>query len=113
MARTNNLSHNLRAFQQARNSTLTEFSRALSVPKSTLQSVMLDGNTTLDTLIHMAEALDVTLDQLVFGADVDEQCSLTHWLLTGASWYEKQPAARQEKLHYHIDAILDLLENED
>lgn len=110
MERSNNLSNNLKAFQRAQNRSLTEFPRLLGVPKSTLQSVMLDGNTTLDTLIYLADALGVTLDQLVFGADLDETIGCTQWLLSGASWFAKLPPQQQKKLHAYIDAILDLIE---
>lgn len=109
--RNNNLSKNLRAFQQARSQSLAEFSRTLGIPKSTLQSVMLDGNTTLDTLIHLADALNLTLDQLVFGADIHEKLNFTRCLLSGAAWFSGLPPALQKKLHLYIDEILDLIEN--
>ena len=96
--RNNNLSKNLRAFQQARSQSLAEFSRTLGIPKSTLQSVMLDGNTTLDTLIHLADALH-------------EKLNFTRCLLSGAAWFSGLPPALQKKLHLYIDEILDLIEN--
>ena len=109
MKRRNNLSINLKAFQKARHITQTEFAQALDLPKSTLQAVMLDGNTTLETLIHMANALDVTLDELVFDSCLPEKEGMIRWLLTGANWYAEQPAEGQEQLRYHIRSILELL----
>lgn len=109
MKRTNNLSNNLKAFQKARHITQTEFAQALDMPKSTLQAVMLDGNTTLDTLIHLADALDVSLDELVFSADLPEKYGMIQWLLDGVGWYAALSAERQEGLRYHILGILELL----
>ena len=112
MKRRNNLSNNLKAFQKARHITQTEFAQALDLPKSTLQAVMLDGNTTLETLIHMANALDVTLDELVFDSCLAEKEGMIRWLLTGASWYAEQTAEGQEQLRYHIRGILELLKRD-
>ena len=39
----------------------------MGIPKSTVQAIMMDGNTTVDTLIRMANALNISLDDLVFG----------------------------------------------
>ena len=63
----NNLSKNLRDFQTEMRKTLMEFSKEPGIAKSTVQSAMEGGNTTLDTAIRMAEQLGVTLDDLVFG----------------------------------------------
>ena len=107
--RKNNLSNNLKAFQKARHITQTEFAQALNMPKSTLQAVMLDGNTTLETLIHLADALDVSLDELVFSTDVPKKEGVLRWLLAGLSWYASQSPERQELLLGHIKGILELL----
>lgn len=109
MKRNNNLSNNLRALQKARRVTQSEFAQALDMPKSTLQAVMLDGNTTLDTLIHLADALGVSLDELVFAEDLPERDGVVHWLLDGVRWYADQPADRQEQLRFHIEGILKIL----
>ena len=113
MKRTNNLSNNLRAFQKARHVTQTEFAQKLDVPKSTLQSVMLDGNTTLDTLIHLADALNVTLDELVFKSDLPERDRVLEALLVSAEWYANQSPERQRRLRYHIGGIMELLTREE
>ena len=67
MEKSNFLSENLKAYQMAHSKSLLEFSEELGIPKSTIQSIISDGNTTLDTLIRMAKALDASLDELVFG----------------------------------------------
>ena len=67
MERTNHLSDNLKAYKEGMGKSLSDFARELSIPKSTIQAAMADGNTTLDTLIRIANALGVSLDELVFG----------------------------------------------
>ena len=71
---------------------------------------MLGGNTTLETLIHLADALDMTLDELVFDADIPEKAGVLRWVLTGVGWYAAQPGEKREKLCYHFGEILKLLE---
>ena len=109
MKRNNNLSNNLRAFQKARHVTQAEFAQALDVPKSTLQSVMLDGNTTLDTLIHLADALNVTLDELVFEADLPGREGVMRSLLISADWYANLSPEQQKMLCYHLGGLIKLL----
>ena len=43
MKRDNHLSDNLKVYQRERGKTLSEFSREIGIAKSTLQSVMVDG----------------------------------------------------------------------
>ena len=107
--RVNNLSTNLKTLQEGRGQNLTEFSRELCIPKSTLQSVMTDGNTTLDTLIRIANALNTSLDELVFSEmDVEQKDRLLS-LLDGLDWYLILPEGRQEQLCYHLREIQKLM----
>ena len=68
MDRTNQLAQRLHELQFDRRMTQAQFSREIGLPRSTLQSIMTDGNTTVDTLIRIANALEVSLDELVFGS---------------------------------------------
>ena len=113
MKRKNLLSDNLRAFQRARHITQAEFARELDVPKSTLQTVMESGNTTLDTLINISERLNISLDELVFGTELPNRERLVEALLHSLSWFAEQPAARQKALCYHFNSILNILTREE
>lgn len=66
---------------------LSDFARELSIPKSTIQAAMADGNTTLDTLIRIANALGVSLDELVFGTVSIEAAGKARCLLRQVEWY--------------------------
>ncbi len=109
MKRKNNLSDNLRAVQKARHVTQAEFARMLDMPKSTLQTVMDSGNTTLDTLINIAANLNVSLDELVFGAEQSGRQWLVEAMIHSVSWFTQQPAERQKLLCYHLNSLLDIL----
>ena len=109
MERSNRLSDNLKAFQQERRKTQAEFSKELGIPKSTVQSVMVDGHTTVDTLIHMANALDISLDELVFGElSVRRERDVLRFL-NEIDWFIKLTADKQEKFKYHLEELLKLL----
>ena len=55
----NNFGTNLNVLRQERQMTMTEFSNHLQIPKSTLQSVMYNGQTSLDTACRISDALNI------------------------------------------------------
>ena len=56
MEKRNRLAENLRLYQQMRDKTLAELSAELGVARSTVQSILTDGNTTVDTLVRIHTA---------------------------------------------------------
>lgn len=106
MEKSNNLSNNLKAYQQARNLSLIEFSEELSIPKSTLRSVMRDGNTTLDTAIRLAEGMGVSLDDLVYDKRLPERLSLGQLVLRGLEWYTSLSAETQATVASLLNEIM-------
>ena len=68
MESINNLSKNLKVYQNKLGMTQNEFASYLNIPRSTIQSVMAkNGNTTVDTLIRISASLPFSLDVLVLG----------------------------------------------
>ena len=63
MSKPDNLGANLRALREAKQLSYTEFSIELGIPRTTLQSVMKSGHTSLDTACKIADALDVPLSE--------------------------------------------------
>lgn len=113
MERTNLLSINLKAYQRARRKTLAEFSEELGVAKSTIQSVMVDGNTTLDTLVRVANALQVSLDELVFGELPVKRMNYIQCFLKDIGWFVKLSPEKQERFCYLLGELLKLCEYDD
>ena len=108
MERKSRLAENLRAYQQERGKTLSEFAAELGVARSTLQSVMLDGNTTADTLIRIANGLDVTLDELVFGdGPLPDRAQDP---LAKMAYYVRMPLSRRDLFRDYLNKLLDLLD---
>ncbi len=107
MNNPNNFATNLRALKEARQLSWTEFSMELGIPKTTLQSVMENGQTSLDTACRITEALDIPLSELL-----QEPCEMKHWsivssLLTPFEWYNTLTAEKQEIVK---DCVVQLLE---
>lgn len=91
--------------------TMSEFSEELGVPKTTLQSVMKYGNTTVDTLVRISNASGKSLDNLVFGGETmdgtgGESSVLRHFL-----WFCQLPSNVQQQLCFYLDCITKLLED--
>ena len=110
MEKQNHLSDNLKAYQHARGQSLAEFSTELGIAKSTVQSVMSDGNTTLDTLIRMACAMHVSLDELVFG---NKQLYEVRFFLDQLGWFSELPEEKQKKVLFYLVEMLKLLEHDE
>jgi len=107
--RTNHLSENLKAYQKMKGCTQAELSAELGVPVSTLQTLLTGGNTTLDTLLHLSEAMDASLDELVLchrGIEVYERL---RQLMEEFTWYSEMTEERQEIVWYHVSELLRIL----
>lgn len=109
MERTNHLSDNLKAYKEGTGKSVSDFAKELGIPKSTIQAAMADGNTTLDTLIRIVNALGMSLDELVFGTVSMEAAGKAKGLLRQVEWYHFLPADKQEAFRYHFEEILKLL----
>ncbi len=113
MEKTNHLSDNLRAYQHAQGKSLAELSLEFGIARSTIQSVMTDGNTTLDTLIRIACAMHCSLDELVFGGQPVKRMDGVRSFMGQLEWFAGLPAEKQEKLVFHSMEILKLLEHDE
>lgn len=103
----NHLAENLRLHQHLRGASLAEFSEELGIARSTVQSILSDGNTTVDTLVRMANAIDVSLDELVFGAPAAAQPDCR--LLTAPYWFAALPPEKQADFWGYAGRLRDLL----
>lgn len=110
MERSNNLSDNLKVYQNARRKSLAEFSEELGIARSTMQSILVDGNTTVDTLIRMANTLYVSLDELVFGNLPSKRLDSVQCFLRDMEWFSSLPPEKQEKFRSLLCELLTLLE---
>ncbi len=98
MERKNNLSNKLKSIQTEMRKSQTEFAQELGIPQSTLQNIMKEGNTTVDTLVRISTATGFSLDELVF----DDP---TNRILCGLEYYSHMTAEQQEEVKRHIYEI--------
>lgn len=114
MKRKNHLSENLKAYQRWKGYTQMELSEELGVPRSTLQALLADGNTTLETLIQLADRLNVSLDELVFAEKAPEIYERARRLLFELLWYSEMKAEQKEAVCYHVcEALKIMMDNEE
>lgn len=109
MERTNHLAENLLEIQRERGMKLAEFSRVLGLPRSTLQYVMCNGNTELATLVHIANSLGSSLDELVFGG-MPPMKVREKQVLVDIDNCSRLSSFQKEALVWHFDAMVTLME---
>lgn len=105
-----NLSQNLKLIREQRNISLTEFSKEIGIPKSTLQSILKDGNTTLDTAIRISEGLGIPLDALLRDEYFTDDFRIVQWLLKGIAWYSELSPEGQREALLLINKLLEVLQ---
>ena len=114
MERKNNLSENLKAYQELywKNKDAGEFSSEFHIPKSTFRSIIDSGNTTLYTAIRIADGLGITLDELVFGEAPTQSLGQMQWFLQGTDWFAKLSPEKQRSALYHMGEIMKIITND-
>lgn len=100
---------NLEAIREINRRSLGEFSKELGIPKSTLQSVLNSGNTTLDTALRISEGLNLPLDSLTGDSRLAEKLDIVKYLLQGLSWFQTLSAGDQEEIVLHVRKILEVI----
>ena len=102
-----NFSRNLKTIKRERGVSLSEFANELSVPKSTLQNVLRDGNTTLHTAVRIAKALGRPLDELL-EAKPPIAYDLAAALEKLFTVYGNLDEEKKQMFKYHLDELLKL-----
>ncbi len=112
MEKKNQLASTLRTIQKESGKSQVEFSKELGIPRSTIQSMLSDGNATLDTLIRISNATQLSLDELVFGESASKSIDQLTSLLQKFDFYARLSPDKQSECHRLVVAILELLRNE-
>ena len=109
MNNPSNFSLNLRAIQKESNLSLEKFAKKLRIPKATMQSVMKEGNTSLDTACKISNALEMPLSALTSSTFRPETAHILHRLLDVFSWYNNLSEEQQSIVQAAIHTILEVL----
>lgn len=100
----------LEAIRKINNTNLAEFSEELDIPKSTLQDILKDGNTSLHTALHIAGRLNMPLSALTGEMVPTENLDVLSALLKCFEWYALLSAEDQRAVTPHIRAIMEFLQ---
>ena len=112
MKRENHLSENLKAYQKFKGCTQAELSAELGVPASTLQTILSGGNTTLDTVIRVSNAMDASLDELVCRQRSPELYARLRQLMFEFAWYAEMTEEQREMVWYHVSELLRIVKRD-
>ena len=112
MKKTNMLSHNLISYQKARGLSNVEFANELCIGESTLRAIRKNGNTTLDTLMRISDAMGVSLDLLVHDADFSDKMFILKYMASSATWVNKFSEQQIAEISEHIAAIWEIIGKE-
>lgn len=107
-----NFAQRLRAIRQEWCLSLTRFAEVLQVPRSTLQSILQCGQTSLDTACRISNTLDIPLSALA-----DDRCT---WpepevlvpLLRNLGWFVCLPEEKQRIVVQTITQLLEVIMDE-
>ena len=110
MEKCNNLSKNLKAYQNIRNLSLMEFSKELDIPMSTLKAILKDGNTTLATAIRISNSLDIGLDMLIYDKHFPEKLFILHYIDNCNNWYSSFPDEKKDQISGLLEEFWEVID---
>lgn len=110
MNQCHNFAKSLEMIRKIKCASMAEFSEELDVPKSTLQDILKDGNTSLHTALHIAGQLKVSLSTLTGEVIPAENFAALPALLQFLGWFDSLSAEQQAEIAVHIHAILEALQ---
>lgn len=97
----------LKQIQRKEGLSLTGFADQLQMAKSTLQSILQSGQTTLDTACSISNRLQIPLSLLVDDAYPQQEFAFVAEILRRIDWYSGLPTDQQDRI---IQLITQLLE---
>lgn len=106
----NNFGANLKVLKEESQLSLSQFSEVLQLPKSTLQSVMEGGQTSLDTACRISNALGIPLSVLTNGSLSPKKATVLRGVLSGLQWYKELPLSEQEVFAHNFAQLLEVLQ---
>ena len=109
MKEYNHLARNLKSYKATKNLTTKQLSCELDIPEATLRNVMKDGNTTLDTVIRISKALDISLDMLINDADLPGKLIVLKQIQRASSWLAELPLEKSDKIAALIAEIWEVM----
>ena len=107
-----NFAQRLKAIRQERCLSLTRFAEVLQVPRSTLQSILQCGQTSLDTACRVSNMLKIPLSALVDDGYAGPESEILVHLLHNLSWFICLPRGKQDVVIQKITQLLEVITDE-
>lgn len=100
---------NLEIIRKINGQSIAELAKDIDIPKSTLQSVRMSGNTTLDTAVRIADGLQIPLDSLIRDQNLAEKVDIVQHMLQAIEWFRGLSTDEQDEVLLHFRRILEVL----
>lgn len=100
---------NLNALRKSHGWSVGDMATHAGIPKSTMQTALTSGRTTLDTAMRIADGLGLSLDSLVSDDLLVQKISTTQYLLQAVEWFQALSDSEQEEVAQHVQRILELI----
>lgn len=107
-----NFALRLREIRQEQRLSLTGFAEVLQVPKSTLQSILRCGQTSLDTACRISNTLEVPLSALVDDGYTQPGTESLTSLMRNLNWFICLPEWKQGLVIQMITQLLEVIQDE-
>ncbi len=107
---TSHFRNNLRMLIEQSDLSIVKFSKMLDMPRTTVQSVMKDGQTTLDTACRMANALKIPLCTMTGGELATSRVKVVQNYLGILEWYVSLSMEKRKAIRTTFCLLLELLE---
>ena len=109
MRQTNNIADTLKALQAQKGMNMAEFANEIGIPLSTLHSVETSGNTSLNTLLQIADGTGKSLDELVYGVKHDsERLEAERFILRQLEFFSQLSQREQVEAECHFKELVRL-----
>lgn len=95
--KSGNFAKNLNLIREFKGWSMAEFAAEIAIPRSTLQTVLNSGQTTLDTALRIAHQLGIPLDTLTNGVLSPQDMSTAFGFLYTLDWYSRISAEEQQE----------------
>ena len=109
MESTGKLAESLRKIIKDNAKSASEFAEEIGMPKTTIHDILKSGNTTVHTLLHIAEKTNRSPNELL---GYDDGSRAIRGLLDYVEAYSRLPRAKQEKASCVVNELLKLFQND-
>ena len=106
----NYFANNLNLIRDFNRWSMAEFAEETCVPKSTLQTVLTTGQSSLDTALRIARKLGIPLDILTGTVLSPSELEAAHHIFRTLDWFSHLPCDDQQEAFRCLQSLLSLIQ---